>query len=178
MKPIRMNTDSAGPAEAVVCLCVSVFWIVIAVLAMEQGSGVVWFFGAALVLSIALYCSARIFRSFVCLTETSVWHGNEKYTWDEVFLTVGFFPYGRNWAGYLFFDKRYLTERECQSKRIRKKRFFIILTPKRLERILQYYHKAILLENEMPFGQGKRLCERIRQHNRRCYETVEGGSAR
>ena len=96
------------------------------------------------------------------LSAAGVRRGKEQLDWDSVFVTVKIVPKGRSLVYYLFFDDHYLTMKETKSKKIRKKGFYLVLRPKRVEPLLRYYQKPVRLLNRYP---GKKIDELIKSHD-------------
>ena len=169
MEPIKMNTYPNGILSLYLFPFLFVLlWLPILFL-LPYPKGILMLMVILGSLTLLTLYAIKEYYNYIYMTRNSVWHGDEKYTWTEVCITAYFRPCGRNDVRcFLYFDNRYLTAQACQSKKILKKRFYMVYTPQRLAQLSQFYRKPIFLENVVTFGQGKRICEQIRAYNLRC----------
>lgn len=168
MKQLKINTIPYGTLIITALFLEFILCIVLAIILIPKLESIA-LVSLSLIFLIAIrrYMLGKYFN-FIYLSKDSIWHGNEKYTWDTVFITANFsyIPNTRTALGcYLYFDNHYLTQEECQSKEIRKKGFYITVKQKRLELILKSYPKKIMILNELQFNQCQKICSFIKQHN-------------
>ena len=169
MKPIKMNTYPSGSIGLYLFLSLYALWLLPLIFLLPYPAGIPMLLVSLGIFIPALLCAIKEYHNYIYMTRDSVWHGDEKYAWEEVCITAYFRPCGRNdMRCFLYFDDRYLTAQACRSKKILKKRFYMVFTPQRLAQLSQFYGKPIFLENEISFGQGKRICAQIRAYNLRC----------
>lgn len=168
MKQLKINTIPYGTL-IIMTLCLEfILCIVLAIILLPKLESIALFsFSLIFLIAIIHYIIWGKYFNFIYLSKDSIRHRNEKYTWDMVFVTANFsfLPNTRALVCYLYFDNHYLTQQECQSKEIRKKGFYITVKPKRLELLLNFYHKKIKLLNEPQFIQCKKMCDFIKNHN-------------
>ena len=124
MKPLRINTVPGGGFFVIFLSFQTFLWLLTGVFLLPTPAGI-GFFILSVAAAFVIFVSALTeYYNVICFSEDCVWHGDEKYTWDAVFVTVTFLPgYKGSHICNLYFDNRYLTEQDCQSKKILKKDF-------------------------------------------------------
>ena len=106
--------------------------------------------------------------NFIEETESGICHGKENYSWESVCITVMYRRpnFLRNaYEYYVYFDDHYLSKDEIDSKLVKDKGFYIILTPNRMKWLTRRYHKEIKIVEECPYNISKEITEQIRLHN-------------
>lgn len=116
----------------------------------------------------AMDCISKKHWNFIFVSEDYIYHGDEKYKWEDVFITgmtssPNFMR--RFYTYYVYFDDHYLTMKECRSKATQKKGFYIMLNPKRIELLLRFYQKEIKMLDEIPFSPNNKTMNAIKIHN-------------
>ena len=124
----------------------------------------------AVSLFFVLYSFWMIYRkylNYITLTDTDVSTKKQTFSWDKVYITMSRYARfdGTQREDYfIFFDKYYLSKEEIYSRRVKKDAFYLMVTPKRLEMILQYYTKRIKLLDRCGSDR-KRLYDKILEYN-------------
>ncbi len=131
----------------------------------------------AVALGVEFLGSFYIYRikcwNFVCFSKEGVSHRKTTYTWSEACITIKYQKslYRKlSYDYYIYFSDHYLSEKECQSKKLRKEGFYLILTAKRLDLLLSLYPKKVRIINELPGRHSKNILDRIKWHNFACLE--------
>ena len=171
MKQLKINTIPYGTLIIMTLFLEFILCIVLAIFLFPKLESIALFSFSLIFLIIIRHYILGKYYNFIYLSNDSIWHRNEKYTWDTVFVTAKFsyIPNTRAALGcYLYFDNHYLTQAECQSKGILKKGFYITVKQKRLELLLKLYRKKIMILNEPQFNQCQKICNFIKQHNSEC----------
>ena len=168
MKTKRFNTVPNGKAIVITMFCEFVSFVIISIplFPKAEAFGILAF---SLILLIAMFdYISKKYWNFIDVTEDYVSHNRDRYSWEDVYLTVRCKPptFERNsYEYYVFFDDHYLTEKECNSKAVKRRGFYLILTMKRAALLFELYPKKIILLNESPYHRSQKLTDFIKQHN-------------
>ena len=129
MESIKMNTYPNGILCLYLIPCLSAFWWLPIIFLLPYPAGIPMLLVSLGIFIPVLLCTIKEYHNYIYMTRDSVWHGDEKYAWEEVCITAYFRPCGRNdMRCFLYFDDRYLTAQACRTKKMLKKRFYIVLT--------------------------------------------------
>ena len=114
--------------------------------------------------------------NFIEVSDRGLCHGNDSYSWKDVCITVGYDAPNmcRNYYVYcVFFDDHYLTQKECESRSIKRKGFYLILNRKRMNWLLSSYQKKIKTFDEYPrsLHLDKNIIAQIKLHNLKFVKT-------
>lgn len=168
MKSKKVNTVPNG-VGIIVVICLEILLILLIGLFLLPKIESVGIFCFAIVAGVALihYISLKHWN-FIEISTDGVFHQKENYTWKDVFITVKCSNpnFARNsFDYYAFFDNHFLTNEEVESKWIKRKGFYIILTSKRIELLLQNYQKEIKVLNVSMYRGNEDITNQIKQHN-------------
>lgn len=128
-----------------------------------------------LLLPIPILLSQK-YWNFIYISDSGVRNGKDQFDWDSVYVTVKHVTHSftRNTIEYnIYFDDHYLTLAETKSRKIKKKGFYLVLTSKRTDYILQYYQKPIRLLNKTSYRGNKKILEIIQTHNKKYIAEIE-----
>lgn len=160
MKKERIYSLPLGLFEFVSVVLMIALVITLMILFSES----IWLFLIALfMLSLMLfdllYCKA--FNS-ITITDKGVFNKKQFYSWDDVCITMFMPMYIVRKGAYSFaFYNRYFNVSE--KKTVKRIDFFIVLTKKRVKKILQYYNKEInILETDW---YAKHILRVVEEHN-------------
>lgn len=122
-------------------------------------------FAFSLVFSmIMIYYLKHKYWNFIEMSKKIVCHNNQSYDWDDVYITVTYSKpnIARNsFDYYVYFDDHYLSEEEIESKSIKSKGFYMMLTEKRTELLLGFEPKKIKILKESPYSRNKIILQKI-----------------
>lgn len=107
------------------------------------------------------------YLNYIILNDKTVSTKKRQFTWDEVYITMSIYNFHKGERGdpyFIFFDDHYLSKDEIYSRRVKKGTFFMTVTPKNLEFILQNYNKKIQLLDHSRIS-WKRLYNRVIEYN-------------
>lgn len=109
------------------------------------------------------------YLNYITLTDTKVSASKQTFSWDEVFITMSHYFIHKSIRRedyYIFFDDHYLSEEEIYSRSIKKNAFYLMVTPKRLDVIMQRYNKKIKLLSRCGVDR-QHLYDKVCEHNQR-----------
>ena len=107
------------------------------------------------------------YLNYITLTSTDISTKQQTFSWDEVYITLSSYlmhPSIRMEDYYIYFDDHYLSKEEICSRRVKKDAFYLMVTPKRLEIILQNYTKKIQLLDRRGIDRIK-LYDKVLEYN-------------
>ena len=108
------------------------------------------------------------YLDYIIVAEQGIKSKKQFYSWDEVFITVGYSKRGehvRNTYEYqMYFGTEFLEDKK-KIKDCKKKGSFSDVNKKRLNLILQYYKKSIFIAEEMRWGE--ELLQMMKEHNKK-----------
>lgn len=168
MKAKKINTVPNGMGMVIIILFEIFLTLILGVVLLPKPESVGMFaFSLIFLIALADYINKKHWN-FIYVFEDRICHGHEEYKWQDVYVTVKVSKptFARNsYDHYIYFDDHYLTKEECESRAIRKKGFFMILTYKRAEWLFQLYQKRIKILNESPYRRSKKMMDQIKEYN-------------
>ena len=172
----KINTVPKGSCVIIIFIIdVLLTWAIgIALLPGEEGLAI-FVFSLWLIIPIPCLVSQK-YWNFIYISDTGVRHGENQFDWNSVCVTVEYVTHSftRNTIEYnVYFDDHYLTMAETKSRKIKKKGFYLVLTSKRADYILQYYQKPIRLLNKTSYRGNKKVLEIIQTHNKKYIAEIE-----
>ena len=105
------------------------------------------------------------YTDFLFSSSNGIKHNNTVYSWDNVFITMDSYR-SKNFRYTLYmvyFSDHFLSKEEINSKSIRKETFYMALTKKRLQYLLNYYDKKIRILDT--YATNKKLLALVEAHN-------------
>lgn len=168
MNPKRMNTIPYGMFIVIlIAICFGLtFLLGLFFLPNAESIG---FFMFSLIFFIAFvdYISKKHWN-IVTVSTDRISHGKFDYCWDEVFITLKQAKptFARNSLDlYVFFDDHYLSPEETESKAIKRKGFYLVLTYERAKFLLPFYQKRIRVLNQSVYQRNEKIMALIESHN-------------
>jgi hypothetical protein len=166
MKNKKMNTIPNGEIIVYILFFQLIFNLVGAIILIPKPESIgLIVLSFPFVLALFDYISTKHFN-FIFVSSDEVWHKNEKYAWQDVFITMKHSRprFSRNSFDYYFyFSDHYLTEEEIKAKELKKKGFYIVLTKNRAEYLLPLYRKEVKVLSESPYAQ--KILDIVVNHN-------------
>lgn len=168
MKTKRFNTVPNGTVIVITYFCLFILFVIVSIplFPKAEAFGILAF--SLIPLIATLDHISKKHWNFIDVSENHVSHNGKQYSWETVYITIKCHEptFARNaFEYYVYFDDHYLTEEECDSKAVKKRGFYMILTMKRAAFLFQLYEKRINVLNESPYHRSKKITEFIRQHN-------------
>lgn len=167
MKPKKINTVPNGTIIIMVMWFEIFFTFLIGLFLLPRMEAIGVFFLTLICFVILLNYLSRKHWNFIEASEEGVSHHRESYNWEDVCITVKCHNGGKTADYYAFFDDHFLTDKEVDSKLIKRKGFYMILTSKRVTLLLSNYQKEIKFLNESPYRAHKNITTQIKLHNAR-----------
>ncbi len=178
MKSKKVNTIPGGVAIIVVIGFDILLTLVLGLILLPKIESIGLFIFTLIFLVALVRFLANRYWNFILVSKEGVCHGQDCYSWGDVFVTVKCRKpnFERNsFDYYAFFDDHFLTQEEAESKLIKKKGFYLVLTRKRVTWLLFNYNKKIIILNESAYRRNKDIITQIKSHNlkfvRKIYET-------
>ena len=168
MKAKKLNTIPNGLVVVIIIVFEILLTLVlgIALLPAIEALGL-FAFSFVFLVSLIHYITHK-YCNFIEVSNGFICHKEDSYTWENVFITVQSTKpnFLRNsFDYYVFFDDHYLTQEEANSKFIKRKGFYLMLTRKRTNWLLSYYQKNLKILDESTYGRNKDIITRIKLHN-------------
>ena len=168
MNSKKINTVPNG-VGIVVIIWLEIFLTLLVGLSLLPKIEAIGVFGFTLMFGVALmHYLALKHWNFIEISRDGVRHRKESYIWENVFITVKCCnpKFARNnFDYYAYFDDHFLTDTEIDSKSVKKKGFYIILTSKRVDLLLPNYQKEVNILNESTFRENAKITNKIKLHN-------------
>ncbi|MBR2010570.1 MAG: hypothetical protein IKA06_02315 [Clostridia bacterium] len=164
----KINTIPWGKSIIVIVgLLFLLFLMMSAVLFPDVIAIALLVFSLAFVLMFLHFLSNK-YWNVVEISEDGVFHGKDMYKWKDVFITVKCKnpSFDRNsYDLYAFFDDHFLSDAEVDSKTVKRKGFYFILTISRTEWLLSNYHNRVKMLNENTYRGNATIINTINKHN-------------
>lgn len=143
--------------------CLIAIWA--AIIALPKAWAWVLLGLAVLCLAFMFYDIKEVYINFLVLNSHGVKHRKIKYNWDNVFITMDSYrPKSFRYALYMvYFSDHFLSKEEINSKNIRKQKFYMALTKKRVQYLFENYDKAIMVIDT--YSVHKKLLALVEAHN-------------
>ena len=145
---VKMYSFTYGVGVYTTTLVLAAFIFLLGIFLLPKAEGIGLVLCSLLFVLLSFYLRLAKYMNYITLTNTTVSTKKKTLAWDEVYITMSYYfihPGVRRDDDYLFFDDHYLSKEEIYSRRVKKEAFYLMVTPKRLEVILEKYNKKIQL---------------------------------
>lgn len=165
---IKYRSATYGVAVCVVLLVEAAIFLLIGCILLPSAESIA-LFAISLFFVLFSLCLGYLFGylNYIVITDKTVSTKKQTFLWKEVYITMSYYSIHRSVRGEnycIFFDDHYLSEEELYSRRVRKNAFYLMVTPERLDVILQKYNKIIKLF-ERPHRDVKGMYDRVYKYN-------------
>lgn len=172
---VRMYSFTYGVGVYTTTLVLAAFTFLLGIFLLPKTEGFALLV-SGLFFAVYSFCLLQFkYLNYITLTDITVSTKKKTFTWDEVYITMSHYlihPSIRAESYYIFFDDHYLSKEEIYSRRVKKDTFYLMVTPKRLEFILQKYNKKIHLLDRCGIDR-KGLYEKIYDYNQTISKSQE-----
>lgn len=149
MKPKKINTVKGGLSVIIVLAINIIICVAIAIIMLPSMESLGIFCLALIIALIMISYINQKWVNYLYLDDSKIRHKNVEYIWENVCITLSCEAHGKQILPYLYFDNHYLTEEEIKSKDTKRKGFYILVDPKRINYIFQFYKKKIKFLNKI-----------------------------
>ena len=166
-KKIKLYSFTYGKANYIIMLVEAGVFFFISIFLLPKAEGFALLGGGVFFILLSFYLRLRKFMNYITLADENVSTKKQTFSWNEVYITMSYYLIhtGINrYDYYFFFDDHYLSKEEMYSRRVKKDAFYIMVTPKRLELILQKYNKKIQLLDRCGIDR-KKIYEQVLEYN-------------
>ena len=174
MKTKKINTVPNG-VVIVVIIVFEIFLTLVLGIALLPAVEALGLFAFSFVFLVSLvHYITHKYCNFIDVSDSVICHGRNSYNWENVFITVEYAKpnFLRNsFDYYVFFDDHYLAKAEVNSKSLKRKGFYLILTRKRTKWLLSSYQKEIKILDESPYPRSQDIITQIKLHNLKFVKT-------
>lgn len=175
---IKLYSFTYGKGIYITVLTLAGVWFIVSIFLLPNAEGIAMLIAGFLFVMLSFYLLLRKYMNYVTLTDENVSTKKHTFSWGEVCITMSYFRVNhgiRREDYYIFFDDHYLNKEEMYSRRVKKDAFYIMVTLKRLEVILQKYNKKIQLLDRCGID-GKGLYNKIIEYNQSLEQNQDNAS--
>lgn len=174
MKAQKLNTVPNGIAIIVVVGCEVFLTLILGITLLPAVEAMGLFAFSFIFLMCLIQYITHKYCNFIEISDKIVCHGSDSYSWENVFITIGFSKPNflrKSFDYYAFFDDHYLAKEEINSQSLKRKGFYLILNSKRTKLLLSYSQKAIKIFEEAQYYRNKNIITQIKTHNLKFVKT-------
>lgn len=145
---IKLYTFTYGKGSYITILSLAAVFTILGAFLLPNREGIALLLGGLVLVGVSFYLVYSKYLNYVTLTDAGVSTKKQFYSWNEVCITMSYFfidPTVSRKDYYIFFDDHYLSREEIYSQKVKKDAFYLMVTPERLNVILQRYNKRIEL---------------------------------
>lgn len=165
---IKIYSFTYGKCCYITTLALAALCFLLGAFFLPNAEGIALLVGGLLFVLLSFCLLHYKYMNYVSLTDKNVSTKKQTFSWDKVYITMSYYFIHTSIKRedyYIFFDDHYLSKEEIYSRKVKKDAFYLMVTPKRLEIILQNYNKKIQLLERCGIDR-KGLYDKINEYNK------------
>lgn len=174
---MKLYIFTYGKCYYIIMLTLAVCFFFISFFLLPKAEGFALLGGGIFFILLSFYLLLNKYMNYITLTDKNISTKKQAFSWNEVYITMSHYLIHTGIARqdyFIFFDDHYLNDKEIYTRRVKKDAFYLMVTPKRLEIILQKYNKKIQLLDRCGIDR-KGLYNKILEYNQAIEQNQDNG---